>query len=167
MNVLNEVLLGIGQRGEELPGSSFDMTPTQGDKPSPHSSLTINQAYQRLYKAFPKSQGFLHGEVANTNSMEPFIDAGIVNAYEDLTGKWRDVFLKRQPFVAGDIVVYRDSQGRGIIHVLKKKTEFLGRPAWVIQGANNKLPDFGKIPEHLIYKRWISGCVTRQTRKND
>ncbi len=78
-----------------------DLKPTQSDKPSPNSSLTITEAKQKLSMGF-QSPRFQIFTVLNTNSMEPFIDANSLVAAEVLTVG----ALNKQPLTIGSICIY-------------------------------------------------------------
>lgn len=138
-----------------------DTKATQADKPSPHSSQSTAQLIKRLLKAFPPREGFRISQVAGTNSMEPMIDANSVVVLERLT----PAILERQPLLPGDVVIYTNG-GMEIIHELISETTFLGKPAWLIKGRNNFLPD-GKIPTDRILWRMVGAMHGRQQRDGD
>jgi len=140
--------------------------PTQQDKPSPKSSLTANYLSGKLRQIFKPQGGYQVSRVANTNSMEPLLDDSDVVVLEELTGEQREPRLTRQPFAPGQVVIYPSTVGR-IIHTLKTRTTFLGKPAWIIQGANNFLPDMAKVPEEKIEARLVAIAYGRSVREGD
>jgi len=144
---------------------SLDLKPTQKDKPSNHSSHDLMQTYRRLKRSYPLYKGYRVSLVANTNSMEPLLDDNSVMVMELLQGDWSDRLFD-QPLVAGDIVTY-DSTSGSIIHVLKKPTTWLGKPAWILQGTNNFLPDMSKVLEEQITSRKFIQADCRQRRDGD
>ena len=163
----NNFLLRLARRRAALLTGGFDPgAPSQRDKPSPKSSYSVSFLRSRLLKLFPPSEGFLVSRIANTNSMEPLFDDSDLVVLELLTGRWRRDRLRREPFAPGQVVVYPSSVGR-IIHVLKERTIFLGRPAWVVQGFNNFLPDMAKILEDRIESRLVLVGYGRRVREGD
>jgi hypothetical protein len=112
--------------------------------------------------------GYQVSLVANTNSMEPFIDDNCVVALEKLNSEWREGRLKRQPLVPGDVVVWQIGKMR-IIHELIRSRKFNGKMSWLIQGVNNKAPDLAGryIDEKYIVARHICTIYTKQKRSGD
>jgi hypothetical protein len=161
INYINQKLLSIQQQGTIIGDAFEESKPSQADKPSAHSSLSqglLSRMAGRCIEEAKKSGKKLSTSyVANTNSMEPFIDDNCIVLLEDSPAGTK--------FYPGDIVVYNNG-GTLIIHTLKDKTTFLGEPAWIIQGYNNFLPD-GKIPEKLIVKRYVGHFVGVPNREND
>jgi len=148
------------------PRGELDLIPSQSDKPSPHSSLSRTKILSLLAYDFNSRTGFSVHRVANTNSMEPLFDDNSLVILEILEGKWRDLRLRLQPFVEGDVVIYKTTRGN-IIHVLNTQTTFLGKKAWIIKGTNNKLPDMQKVPESAITHRLVGIMYGRQVRPGD
>ena len=164
---LNDFLMRRAAGTNAVLTSDFEESaPTQQDKPSPKSSLSKTHHSQALSQAYPISSGFTISAIANTNSMEPFLDDSDLVVLEDLTGKWRDQRLAVLPFAPGQIVIYSSSAGR-IIHTLKERTTFLGNPAWIIMGHNNFFPDMVKVPESAIVARLVCIAYGRPNRDND
>lgn len=164
-NYLNNMMLERMSKGTVTLGGGFDDKPTQKDKPSAHSSLSLLSC-QKLAYAAVKRGALLEGgrklsytTVANTNSMEPFIDDNCV------------VILEETPvgteFWAGDVVIYRAPSGNLIIHSLKEKVLYDGEPGWIIQGKNNFLPDMVRLKEKDIIKRYVGHFVSVPKRKGD
>jgi len=150
-------------RGAVLGG--LDLKPTQKDKPSNHSSHELMATYRLQKKRYPTWKGYRVSLVANTNSMEPLLDDNSVLVMEIVGGLWKDRLLD-QPFSAGDIVTYDSTVGT-IIHVLKKRTTWLGESAWILQGTNNFLPDMSKVMESQITSRLFGQFDCRQRRDGD
>jgi len=162
---VNQWLSRLGSPKQATLMGDLDMVPTQNDKPSNHSSHDLMATYRQLKKDYPGYKGYRVSTVANTNSMEPLLDDNSVLVLEVFSGKW----IKRlfdQPFSKGDIVTY-DSTSGSIIHVLKIKTIWLGRPAWILQGANNFLPDMSKVLESQITSRLFIQADCKQKREGD
>lgn len=150
----------------EPAGEWGDTKPTQSDKPSPSAYGSLQEAADGLKRAFPYEEGYKVSLIANTNSMEPFIDDNTVVVSERLdTSKFREKFLKEVPFRAGQVVIWQSNKGR-IIHRLREETVFLGKPAWIIWGDNNHFPD-GKIPESHIVARLKALAYCEPRRDND
>ncbi len=143
----------------------LDLVPTQSDKPSNHSSHDLMKTYRKNVKDYPQYKGYKVSTVANTNSMEPLFDANSVLILEELTGMWK-YRLEEQPFKPGQIVTYDTTRG-SIIHVLKTPTTFLGKPAWILQGTNNFLPDMTKVLESQITTRKYGQFDCKQIKEGD
>ena len=167
INFVNELFLHQANRKSPmLTGGADKSGPTQADKPSPKSSYKKSTLRSRFYTVFPKGKGHQVSYIANTNSMEPFLDDSDVVLLENLQGSYRDGRLEDEPFAPGQIVIYPTAQGR-IIHTLKQKTMFLGWPAWYIQGHNNYLPDMARVPEFKISDRVVAIGYGRSVRSGD
>jgi len=165
LDLLNSWWLRVnGPKSAVLLGE-LDLVPSQSDKPSPHSSHELMKVYQDESKKHPGWLGYKISTVANTNSMEPLLDANCVLVLELLQGDWQSRLLD-QPFTVGDVVTYNTSVG-SIIHVLKSKTTWLGEPAWILQGSNNFLPDMSKVLETAITARLFKIVYCRQVIEGD
>lgn len=142
--------------------------PTQSDKPSPHSTLTINQAQTVLKKGFPYNMGYQVSFISNTNSMEPFLDDNTVIAIELLNKEWREGRLRIQPLTRGDIVIWEIDKFR-FIHALTEFKLVDGEKEWLIQGYNNLEADFNDhyFKETDIVARMVAVLYTQQKRKGD
>lgn len=143
----------------EISGDLTIDKPTQEDKPSAHSSLTKDQARNLINNGFPYS-GYNVVNVANTNSMEPFIDSNSLVITEIITP---DV-LQNQPIVPGDICVYKRFDGVLVLHRVIKVSKELNRIYF--QGDNNFFPDYSVKPEQVLY-RYIGQVQTRQENHGD
>lgn len=165
LETLNDVLLK--RRNNQQPELGYYDTglPTQKDKPSPKSSVTVVDHYQRLRKVYPSTQGYDVSFIANTNSMEPFLDDSDLVVLEDVRGKWAKRLLQ-EPLASGQIIIYEAPDGKRIIHTLRQPATFLGQPAWVVQGNNNFLPD-PKVSEHAIIARLVAVAYGRRLREGD
>jgi len=144
---------------------SLDLVPTEKDKPSNHSSLEKRKTYNSLYWLYTSKKGYRVSMVANTNSMEPMIDSNCILVLEALQGKW-SWRLEKQPLEVGQTVTYDTTVG-SIVHNLKVKTTWLGKPAWLLQGLNNKLPDMSKVKEDQIPYRLCGIVYCQQEREGD
>lgn len=162
MSLLNNILQNINHKQSTVhDGILFDGgKSTQADKPSPHSSYTLEQAWVRARKAFPEEE-IRVWDVANTNSMEPLFDDNCQVITEQCTSGR----LALQPFSKGDIVVYQNGENL-IIHRLQRSLTVGDRPVWQIGGDNNIFPD-GFIPESMIKYRLVGILYARQRRKDD
>lgn len=142
--------------------SREDLAPTQGDKPSPHSSLSFSEAVGIAIKQF-KEPRFKLFSVQNTNSMEPFIDDNSLIIAEKLTVRVK----KLQPIVAGDVCIYEamhKGKQTNIIHRVVKKHN--RHEQYYFKGDNNFNGD-GYIHENKIKYRLFGNYQTRQRREND
>jgi len=137
--------------------------PTQSDKPSPHSSLSLAQTKSQLGK-YSTNKGYYLAGVANTNSMEPLFDDNCIVAMEKLDKEWGPGRLSKQPLTPGDIVVWRYGL-MGIIHILVKEVD----DGWIIKGWNNFKADLGgkAVPRYLIESRLVAIGYSKQQRDND
>jgi signal peptidase I len=133
--------------------------PTQQDKPSAHSSLTLYEAKEKLRDAF-SWRTFKVFNVANTNSMEPFIDANSVVLAEKIS----TYVLNKQPLEEGDICIYDNGKGSLIIHRIWKKDN-LGQKFY-FKGDNNFFAD-GWIKKEQIVYRYVGQLQTRQLLEGD
>lgn len=173
-NFFNDIALRLSQTKKTdriIGGLITQEKPTESDKPSPASSISQTAARRQLvWGDFTSENGYQIVGVANTNSMEPFIDQNCLVILEDLRGKWRDQRLRITPLAAGDIVIYEATvngrKGR-IIHELKQQTTFLGKPAWIIKGYNNFLVDMAKVPETAIIQRYVGHIACRRVQSGD
>jgi len=165
LDLLNGWWLRLNSPKSAVLVGSLDLKPSQGDKPSPHSSHVLMNVYRDEAKKHPVWLGYKVSTVANTNSMEPLLDANCVVVLELLSGEWSDRLIE-QPFEKGDVVTYNTSVG-SIIHVLKSRTTWLGEPAWILQGSNNFLPDMSKVLESGITGRLFKVCYCRQVIEGD
>jgi len=155
---LNEIIedktvLFLGNWGEEIP--------TQANKPSNHSSMTMAQAEQlgsNIRAMFPKMK-LIKLRVSNTNSMEPWIDDNCLILAEATNSK----NLGSQPLTEGDVVVYTKGD-RLIIHRISKANK--DNDAFIITGDNNIRPD-GWVPIQNIKYRVFMIIYTRQRRDKD
>ena len=139
-----------------------DLKPTQSDKPSAHSSLTMQEAMTKFNQVFPKTKYQLI-TVQNTNSMEPFIDANSLIVGERLTTKIK----RQQPLVIGDICIYKGIiRGKEvlIIHRIIKVNERL--MLYRFRGDNNFDADPWVKEENIIY-RYVAQIQTRQILEGD
>lgn len=135
-------------------------TPSQADKPSPHSSYTTSDLWKRARKAFPEDNIRVF-EVANTNSMEPLFDDNCQVITETTT----PAVLALQPLRCGDIVIYTAGEGL-IIHRLKENRLINGKEYWLLAGDNNFVPD-GWVETSRIAFRVVGILYGRQVRTND
>ena len=135
--------------------SEEDITPTQGDKPSAHSSLNKTQALS-IKSFFPEPQYKLY-TVANTNSMEPFIDANTIVICEKLTSR----VIGIQPIVKGDICIY-NHDNLNIIHRVKQVKDNL----YYFRGDNNFFSD-GWVARTAIKYRYVGQIQTKQILEGD
>jgi len=158
-------LLGLFKPPEISTVGSLDTIPTEKDKPSNHSSHDKMKKYRELYYDYPARKGYQVSLVANTNSMEPMFDSNCIIILENVQGKWSKR-LQEEPFSKGDVVTYLTNVG-SIIHELKEKTTWLGRPAWLLQGLNNKLPDMSKVKEDIITHRVCGIWYCKKERDGD
>lgn len=140
---------------------------TAADKPSPHSAISIestNRADWPLLRRLMRDiNGGVWDTIANTNSMEPFLDAGTVLLYERLTAEK----LAETPLHTGDIVNW-GTPDIGRLH------RIIGRghdQAYFIKGDNNPIIDHikgnQKINTTIIRHRIIGLIYTQQQRPND
>lgn len=110
---------------------------TQSDKPSWSSGLTRLEVENYLRSGYPKTK-FKTFTVANTNSMEPFIDHNSIVCCEVLTSK----SLDKYPLSRGDIIVFKGTpygfNGSLVIHEIVKVYEDGDVRT---KGWNNFLPD--------------------------
>jgi len=150
----------LNERNIEFGEIDLMNKPTQSNKPSPHSSLTLFEAKNLFAKMFPAPKYWVTF-VSNTNSMEPWIDDNTIVALERLDSS----VLIKQPLTVGDIVVwYRSSNNTYIIHRIMEVDKHKDR--YYIKGDNNFLAD-GWIPISDIRFRLVSMIYTRQIRDND
>lgn len=146
-------------------GKFDDEQPTQADKPSAHSSLTRSEARKKLEKAFGGSDYKIFN-VANTNSMEPFIDANSVVVVEEINPD----ILDKQPIVRGDICIYiRPIPGTNgsiqmVIHRVKSVNTFGDK--FYFKGDNNFFAD-GWVDIDFIKYRYIGQIQTQQLEPGD
>lgn len=143
---------------------SEETKPTQSNKPSPSSSISIADAYRKLKKVYPEKEGFTISQIANTNSMEPYIDANCLVVLEVLDDTWRSGRLNRQPLKKGDVVVWNAGTTRIIHEIIDVKPD-----GYVIKGKNNFSSDlFGRpISEKLIVCRLHAIVYCRQDVDGD
>jgi hypothetical protein len=141
--------------------------PTGGDKPTPHSSLTLSQALKIAELVSKKATQYTkknnnYFTIKNTNSMEWLIDSNTVVVAEEVTSN--------TPLKVGDVVIY-NGEGSPLMpntQVMHRITKTLD-DEYYIKGDNNKFGD------GWINKKWISWRAytfinARQqtgTRKND
>jgi len=136
-------------------------TPTQSNKPSAHSSLTKSEARAKLQKGFPRGSKWRYFNVANTNSMEPFIDANSIVLCE----KVYSGTLNKQPLTVGDICIYkRERDGLLIIHRIEQVK--LEKGLYKFKGDNNFRSD-GWIKVENILWRYVGQIQTRQIETGD
>lgn len=146
----------------ELPllGADHHAYPSHGDKPSPHSSIPLDELHAKAQRDWP-SDRFCISMVANTNSMEPLIDDNSVVVLEVLTPE----VLTTEPLQAGDVVVF-EHEGRAIIHMLLRYRIYEGRFWWMIGGLNNYLPD-GEICASQATHRLVAVYYGQSLRPGD
>lgn len=117
--------------------SSFEPdSPSQGDKPSPSSSLSKSDLMARLRKAFPENK-FSHFTVADTNSMEPYIDDNSIVVVEDVDDNFN--------FRTGQVVIYQrphPSNPGTVQYVIHKIISISNSgKSFYIKGDNNYFAD--------------------------
>lgn len=139
-----------------------ELSPTQLNKPSAHSSLSDSRILSFL-KPFRDAGGFRTFRVANTNSMEPFIDDNSTIITEKIT----DLVLSRQPLTKGDICIY-DGQLNGratmLIHrITRVRTE---EKQYYFKGDNNFRGD-GWVEMKDIKYRYVGQIQGKAKRLND
>ena len=100
----------------------LNLTPTEKNKPSPSSHYTEGELLRYSKSGFPKE--VLKYQVSNTNSMEPWIDAGDVILVQPLAAN-------EQPTV-GEVYVYKV----GDMLVIHRLTRVSG-DKYTFRGDNN------------------------------
>lgn len=140
---------------------------TAADKPSPHSAITTDSTnradWPLLRRLMSDINGGVWDTIANTNSMEPFLDAGTVLLYERLTPEK----LAETPLHTGDIVNW-GTPDLGRLH------RIIGRGSnqtYYIKGDNNPIIDHihgnQAINSSIIRHRIVGVIYTQQQRPND
>jgi hypothetical protein len=87
--------------------------PAQGDKPTPHSTVTLWGAeLSRARRVFPQPAYSVWTDILNTNSMEPLLDSSTAVIFETLT----EQLLLKQPLQPGDIITWDRPTGGGALH---------------------------------------------------
>lgn len=157
-SIVNWALAALSRTTRFITLGTLDLVPTQADKPSPHSSLTLAALNQKLTAAFPPSAGYQTVYIANTDSMEPLFDDNCVIVLEKPTPSR----LAVQPYVAGDIITY-PVKGGSIIHMLQTKTD----AGWMVKGVNNKVADMSFVPENIITGRVVAIGYAQQIDPGD
>lgn len=135
----------------------WDSKPSQADKPSPHSHMQKSEVYVRLGRAYPDSEGFQRFKVANTNSMEPWIDDNAVVVGSRNISK----------LTKGDVVVYEGTgllSGHLVVHKIKLVSDS-GKSFW-IKGDNNFRAD-GWIRIDKIVWRVVDVGYAEPQREDD
>lgn len=142
-------------------GDEWVEVATQKNKPSAHSSLDLTEARAKLSRIFPEPDYKIFF-VANTNSMEPFIDQNSVCVFEDLS---KVKFIAKQPLVKGDICVYESiKSNKLIIHRITDVN--LDNSKYKFFGDNNFFSD-GWIDKEQIKYRYIGQLQTREIDYGD
>jgi hypothetical protein len=137
------------------------------DKPTPHSAISLEQDdrldWRLLRRLMREHDGDVWREIANTNSMEPFLDAGTALLFERLN----DENLARQPLHAGDIVNWGDGRFGRLHRIIGRGV----KQQYYIKGDNNRSVDHltGRrlISQNLIRHRIVGIIYTRQQRPGD
>ena len=113
----------------------IDKNASQSDKRSPSSPLTVDSLKARLSKGFP-SGDFELLTVQNTNSMEPWVDAG------DVVILSKDISQVR----VGDVATYRSPEGYLVLHRIEEEKVIRGVRSFRFKGINNFRSDPFWIP---------------------
>jgi hypothetical protein len=137
--------------------------PTNSDKPTPHSSLKLREKREKIYTIF-RYPDHITSTLADTNSMEPFIDANAFVVEERLT----EQVLSKQPLQVGDIVTWSTGKRR-VLHRIRG----IGKDgkSLYIRGDNVAGGDSFRgrlrIPAEHILERVVAVVYTRQRKRGD
>lgn len=137
------------------------------NKLTPHSAIAFGQEtrldWQLLRRFMWERNGDVWLNIANTNSMEPFLDAGTALPFERLSLE----NLATQPLYTGDIVNW----GSGEYGRLHRIIGYGGAQKYYIKGDNNPTVDhlttFPHIALNLIRHRVVGVIYTRQQQLGD
>jgi len=149
---LNLILKAIFSKPKAtILGDLADEIPTQKDKPSAGSSLSYGQAVRLANLVATQHGNSRVSRVANTNSMEPWIDANTIVVMEKITANRLNI----QPITAGDIVSYsgdgsihKNFHGKNILHRVHKVS--VDGNYFYFKGDNNFVAD------GWIHKKWLN-----------
>lgn len=137
-----------------------DIRATQADKPSASSSLSKSDLMGRLKRAFPQLDKFTIFNVADTNSMEPYIDDNSLVVVENV-----DENFELRP---GQIIIYDGTNIFGrfvwVIHRIWKISQ-TGK-SFYIKGDNNYFAD-GWIRRDKIYYNVVNIGYYEQMEEGD
>lgn len=142
--------------------SDEDTRPTESNKPSAHSSLTFEAAYNTLYNTFPEPV-FKIFTVSNTNSMEPFIDANSLIIAEKINSR----VLSEQPLTVGDICIY-ETTIRGVFYRIIHRIKAIDdeKQRYMFLGDNNIFVDGWVVLDAIKY-RYVGQVQLRQIEAGD
>lgn len=137
------------------------------DKPTPHSAISLEQDdrldWRLLRRLMRDHNGDVWTDIANTNSMEPFLDAGTALLFERLD----EENLLAQPLHAGDIVNWGSGQFGRLHRIIGRGVD----EQYYIKGDNNRSIDrlSGRrlIANTLIRHRIVGIVYTQQQRPED
>lgn len=140
------------------PVGGLDSIPTQLDKPSPSSHLSVEELLTLVGKKFPRSKGWFVSGVSPTNSMEPLIDDNSVVLYEDLRSPQGDGFLDDNPLRVGDVCgYYTEAFGQRVTMVIHQIVEVDVKNGLVkFRGLNNYASDPQWVKEEYVILRAVA-----------
>lgn len=140
----------------------YDTGPNQSDKPSAHSSLTMTEIKQG-FNGYWKKKGYTYFTVANTNSMEPWIDENCIVGVETLN----EQRLAKQPISVGDVVIYKRVWNNALQLVIHRVTMLDNEgKKFYIKGDNNYFSD-GWIKIEDVKYRMFQITYAQQIRQGD
>ena len=141
---------------------SYNSIPTQADKPSNHSSLTLAEGINLAQLICSKEKGCMWSFVSNTNSMEPKLDDNNIVVLEPLN----DARLIKQQLVGGQTVIYhyKNDEKMSIIHRIQAPGP--KKKGFYFKGDNNFHSD-GYVPVEWCKYRLMVKIYTRQRREGD